>query len=86
MPTGDVIPAEQVITSRDLWIPFSHGPMVCAGKAVAQTEIRAVMCALLQQFDFQVVDQSYMDSWEDKVKEIFTTGRGTLPVRVSLRK
>jgi cytochrome P450 len=85
-PTGDLIPAEQVITNRDLFIPFSTGPMVCAGKNVAQTEMRAVMCALLQLFDVKSANQSCMETWEDKIKEVFTTERGTLPVHVSLRK
>ena len=86
LPSGHVIPADQVITDRDLFIPFSTGPMVCVGKNVAMTEMRAVMCALVQQFDMKMADRTYVDTWEDKIKETFTTGRGSLPIYISLRK
>ena len=85
-PTGTVIPAEKVITNRDLFIPFSAGPMVCAGKAVAQTEMRAVVCAVIQRFEVTFANEASMDAWEGKVEEVFTTRRGSLPVRVSVRK
>ena len=84
-PSGDIIPADQVITDRDVFIPFSQGLMVCAGKNVALTEMRAVMCALLQNFDVTIADWSFLDTWENKVEEVFTTKRGTLPVIFSLR-
>nr|AAX81445.1 high nitrogen upregulated cytochrome P450 monooxygenase 1 [Phanerodontia chrysosporium] len=85
LPSGDVISADEVVTNRDVFIPFSQGPMVCAGKNVALTEMRSVMCALLQHFDLKIADQSFLDSWEDKIEETFTTKRGTLPVILSLR-
>lgn len=59
--------------------------MDCASKNVALTEMRAVMCALLQKFDVTIADRSFLDTWEDKVDEIFTTKRGTLLVYLSLR-
>lgn len=85
LPSGDVIPDEQVVTSRDLFVPFSQGPMVCAGKNVAMAEMRAVMCALLQQFEVKIADQSCLDTWESKIYEVFTTKRGTLPVYITAR-
>ena len=85
LPSGDIIPSKQVVTDRDVFMPFSQGPMVCAGKNVAQAEMRAVTCALLQQFDFTIVDKAYLDTWEDKLFEMFTTKRGTLPVRITAR-
>lgn len=85
MPSGDVIPSEEVTTSREMFMPFSQGPMVCAGKNVAMAEMRAVACALLQEFDFRIADQNCVDTWEDKVFEMFTTKRGTLPVVITPR-
>ena len=85
LPSGDVIAADDVVTNRDAFIPFSQGPMVCAGKNVALTEMRGVMCALLQHFDMKIADQSFLDTWEDKVEEIFTTKRGALPVILTPR-
>ncbi|EKM54122.1 uncharacterized protein PHACADRAFT_257741 [Phanerochaete carnosa HHB-10118-sp] len=84
-PSGDIIAADEVITNRDVFIPFSQGPMGCAGKNVALTEMRSVTCALMQNFDVKIADQSFLDTWEDKIEEIFTTRRGTLPVILSLR-
>ena len=85
LPSGEVVPSEQVITDRDVFMPFSQGPMVCAGKNVALAELRAVACALLQQFDFTIADQTYLSTWEDKIFEMFTTKRGTLPVHITVR-
>lgn len=85
LPSGDVITADAVVTNRDAFIAFSQGPMVCAGKNVALTEMRGVMCALLQHFDTKIADQSFLDKWEDKVEEIFTTKRGALPVILTPR-
>ena len=85
LPSGGVVPAAQVVTDRDVFMPFSQGPMVCAGKNVAMAEMRAVTCALLQQFDFTIIDRQYLDTWEDKIYEMFTTKRGTLPVHITPR-
>lgn len=64
-------------------MPFSQGPMVCAGKNIAMTEIRAVICALLQGLDFEITEKRYLDTWENSLFEMFTTKRGALPVRVT---
>ncbi|THH00159.1 hypothetical protein EW026_g2323 [Hermanssonia centrifuga] len=85
LPSGEAISQDQVITERDVFLPFSLGPMVCAGKNVAMTEMRAVVCAVMQQFDIEIADRSCVDSWEDDVHEIFVTSRGTLPVLLKSR-
>lgn len=59
--------------------------MVCAGKAVAMMEIRALVCAVLQNFDMEAVDKKYLDQWEDGIYEIFVTKRGILPVHLKSR-
>lgn len=85
LPSGDVIPAAQVVTDRDVFFPFSQGPTICAGKALALTEIRSVACALLRTFDISIADEGSFDAWEDNLEEMFTTKRSTLPVLLSLR-
>ena len=85
LPTGETIGQEQVITNRDVFIPFSQGPMVCAGKNVALAEMRALVCAVLQHFDFEYVDRRCLASWEAELREVFTTKRGTLPVVLRTR-
>ena len=69
-----------------MFMPFSQGPMVCAGKNVALAEMRAVVSAVIQQFDFDIVDKSCFERWEGEIREIFVTKRGSLPVLLKARK
>lgn len=85
LPSGDIIPQAQVRTDREMFMPFSQGPMVCAGKNVALAEMRAVVCAVVRAFDFDVVDKSCFERWEADVREIFVTKRGALPVLLKAR-
>ena len=85
LPTGDIVDASEVRNRREAFMAFSQGQMVCAGRNVAQAEMRAVTCALVQQFDFKITDRAYLDTWEDKLFEMFTTKRGALPVRITAR-
>lgn len=85
LPTGLVVGQDQVVTNRDVFMPFSQGPMVCAGKNVALAEMRALVCAVLQQFDFEYVDRAGLANWEGDLQEIFTTKRGVLPVVLRAR-
>ena len=86
LPFGDIVCKDDVILNSDMFVPFSRGPMVCAGKNVALMEIRAVLCAMLQDFDVEVADRSSFDSYEDGLYEVFTTTRGPLPARLLPRK
>lgn len=86
LPSGNAIPKEQVKTDRDMFMPFSMGPMVCVGRNVAIMEIRAVVCAVMQQFDLEIADKACWDVWEDSLRETFVTHRrGTLPVFIKTR-
>ena len=58
--------------------------MVCAGKAVALAEMRAVACAIIREFDLEVADQATVEKWEDSLREAFITLRG--PLLVTLRR
>ena len=81
-----MFPKEAVTTNRDVFMPFSQGPMVCAGKNVALAEIRASLCAIVQQFEVEWVDEQDLRMWEEKVEDIFTTRRGGLKVVLRSRK
>lgn len=85
LPSGEAIAKEQVNTNRELFMPFSQGPMVCVGKNVAMMEMRAVVCAVIQHFDVEIADKTCFDSYEDDIYDIFTTKRGTLPVCLKSR-
>lgn len=84
-PTGEVVPGDLVITTKEVFMPFSLGPMICVGKNIALLEIRAVVCALVQRFDISSADQRALDTWEEQLGEVFVTLRGKLPVRISPR-
>ncbi|PSR81867.1 hypothetical protein PHLCEN_2v6239 [Hermanssonia centrifuga] len=78
LPSGDRIAS--VITDHEVFIPFSAGPMGCVGKNVAMAEMRAVVSTVVQQFDMTVANQSNLAKWEEDIREVFVTSRGTLPV------
>ncbi len=80
LPSGDVIPLDQMVNNREVFVPFSAGPMVCAGKNVAMAEMRAVISSIVQQFDMKVEDQCSLSKWEGDIHEVFVTSRGSLPV------
>ncbi|KAM5543612.1 hypothetical protein V8D89_002863 [Ganoderma adspersum] len=44
----------QFVHNSVAFIPFSHGPMDCAGKGLAMLEMRAVVCALVQRSRFRI--------------------------------
>ncbi|PSR77865.1 hypothetical protein PHLCEN_2v7686 [Hermanssonia centrifuga] len=78
LPSGDRV--ESVITDHEVFMPFSASPMGCVGKNVAMAEIRAVTCAVVQQLDMKIADQTSLERWEKDIREVFVTSRGTLPV------
>lgn len=86
VPEGGTISQDKVVTNRDVFMPFSQGPMVCAGKNVALMEIRAVICAIAQQFHVESAKQASYNSYENDLYEAFTTLRGSLHVRLQARK
>ncbi len=86
LPTGDVIPASQLVLDKVSFIPFSIGPQNCAGKAVAQLEMRAVLCALIQRFDLKRAEGARLEDWEDGIEDCYVTRcSGSLIVDFQLR-
>ncbi|KAJ3551196.1 hypothetical protein NM688_g4850 [Phlebia brevispora] len=82
LPTGDIIPKEQIKTTGAALIPFSVGPQSCVGKSLAMMEIRATLCALVQKFEMRAAEGFRMESWEENLEDIFVTKRGPLLIRV----
>lgn len=85
LPSGKIIPADQVITTREVFMPFSLGPYICAGKPLAIIELRAVVCGIVQQCDVRVADGFDLESWNENLREVFVTMRGKLEVVVTMR-
>lgn len=59
LPSEDRV--ESVITDHEVFMPFSAGPRGCVGKNVAMAEIRAVTCAVVQQLDMKIADQTSLE-------------------------
>jgi hypothetical protein len=49
-------------------------------------ELRAVVCFIVQRFDFKVKEGFRMESWEEGIKDFFVIRRPPLPVVVEARQ
>lgn len=63
-------------------MPFSAGPQNCAGRAIAQQEMRAVLCAILRKFEIEIAEGFDLDSWDRNLKDYYISHRGPLMVRI----
>ena len=86
LPSGDVITQDKLIHERNLFLPFSVGPQNCAGRAIAQQEMRAILCAILRKFEVQEAPGFDMDTWEKNLKDYFISHRGSLMVTLTPRR
>jgi len=59
-----------------------YGPANCIGKSLALLELRAVICFLIQMFNFKAKDGFNLESWEEGIKDYFVMKRPPLPVIV----
>ncbi|PIL28304.1 cytochrome P450 [Ganoderma sinense ZZ0214-1] len=80
MPLGRALSLSQaqfeLAHAEGAFVPFSHGPMNCAGKALALRQMRVVVCALLQQFHFRAstaTTQSHRNLWQSFAMPQITT-------------
>ena len=67
-------------------IPFSHGPMQCAGKQLAMMEMRMVLTWLIQNFEFEPAEGREWKSWDNRTEDWFVMSRPPLPAKVVLKK
>ena len=65
--------------------PFSVGPMNCPGKGLAMMELRMVVVALLQSFEFKLREGWDPKDFEEHFKDYFTAARPELPVSIERR-
>jgi cytochrome P450 len=61
------------------------GPTACAGKGLALLELRMVVCALIQKFEFEFAPSFKTWSWEENLEDCFILMKGQLPVRIKTR-
>jgi cytochrome P450 len=68
------------------FLPYSYGPTMCAGKNLAQMEMRMVLCWILRQFRFSRAPGVVYEEWEGKIQDWFVVHQEPLLVSVSLRE
>lgn len=73
-------------TNHAAFIPYSIGPMNCAGKLLAQLELRVVVATLVQQLDMELDPEWDPARWESELEDCFVFAKGTLPVLVRKRR
>ncbi|KAI0265059.1 high nitrogen upregulated cytochrome P450 monooxygenase 2 [Gloeopeniophorella convolvens] len=67
------------------FIPFSHGPTICAGKPLALLELRIVGCWVVQRFDFKSPAGTVPAEWERTLQDHIVLSRGALKLEVTPR-
>lgn len=75
----------EFVHNETAWIPFSHGPMNCPGKALAMLEVRTVVCAILQRFRIRLREGWDTDVYEENFRDYVTAAPPTLPVNLEGR-
>lgn len=84
-PEDATIDKDHVVHNLAAFIPFSSGPANCAGKNLALLELRAVICIMVQRFDFQPEKGFVLSSWEEGLEDLFVINRPPLPVVINSR-
>jgi cytochrome P450 len=59
---------------------------MCAGKNLAQMEMRMVLCWILRHFLFSKAPGVVYEEWEGKIRDWFVVHQEPLVVSVSLRE
>ena len=76
---------DKLVHDEAAFIPFAQGPWNCVGKGLAMQEMRTVVCALIQAFDFQLREGWDPKEYERGMRCFLSTGRPTLPVTLRRR-
>jgi Cytochrome P450 len=85
--TRHTFPSATVSSSLSTSLTLPHpvsGPTSCVGKGLAILELRTVVCALIQKFEFEPAFRG--EDWENSLSDWFVLVKGELPVRVKARK
>ncbi|KAF8518339.1 hypothetical protein JB92DRAFT_2663898, partial [Gautieria morchelliformis] len=59
------------ILNHSAYFPFSYGPTKCVGKGLAILELRTVVCALIQKFEFELRPGFRREDWEGSLGDWF---------------
>lgn len=68
--------------NRDVYLPFSTGQQSCAGRNIANLELRALLVALLHRFDIQAAADFRLNDYEETLQDAYVTIRKSLYVQL----
>ncbi|KAL5527795.1 hypothetical protein ACEPAG_6596 [Sanghuangporus baumii] len=69
-----------VTMNASAFIPFSFGPVNCAGRSLALAELRMVVALLVQRFEMRLEEGYDPEDWTEKLEDWFIMQTGKLPV------
>ncbi|RPD68210.1 cytochrome P450 [Lentinus tigrinus ALCF2SS1-7] len=78
-------PLQDFTHNESAFLPFSHGPMNCAGKNLALLELRMVVCAIMQRFRVTLAEGWDVREYERQFKDHFVAARPEVPVVLKAR-
>ena len=83
-PADDEAPQ---VHNEGAFLAFSHGPMNCAGRALAAQELRTVVGALVRRFRVRVPGGGRLDlgAYEAAFRDFFVSARPPLRVVLEVR-
>jgi cytochrome P450 len=71
----------ELVLDKNAYFPFLMGPYMCAGKALAQMEMRSVISRVVNEYDILMPEGFVAEEYWNGVKEHFTAG----PLKQSVR-
>ena len=71
---------DPLVHNLDAFIPFSFGPANCVGKNLALTEMRMVICHIMQNLELNFPEGYDSMDWDRQLEDRFVVKVGKLPV------
>ena len=82
LPSGETISKSELVLKRELLLPFSAGQQGCAGRNIANLELRTLLVAVLHRFDIEAAEDFRIDEYEETLSDAYVTLRKPLYVKL----
>ncbi|PSR70846.1 hypothetical protein PHLCEN_2v13287 [Hermanssonia centrifuga] len=82
---GHMAFSEKLVHNPNAFVPFSHGPANCVGKSLAMSEMRIVICQMMQKVNMKFAPGWNSQNWERDLEDRYVTKKGSLPVIIEKR-
>ena len=86
LPHGETIGKDDIVLNRSVFMPFSYGQQNCPGKTFANMEMKAVLSAIIHNFDLKPAPGTSLDAYENSIADVYITRKGPLPVKLISRR